>query len=82
MLNDGAYGAEYIQFRDKEMDPGIALFDWPDFAAVATALGGQGYTVRNLQELEEALSAIETRDRPVLIDIRIDPERVSMPDIR
>lgn len=79
LLNDGAYGAEHVQFRNKEMDPAISTFEWPDFGPVATALGGQGYTVRNLDELDAALVAIEHRDRPVLIDIRIDPDRVSLP---
>ena len=80
VFNDSAYGAEHIQFRNKEMDPEISTFDWPDFGPVATALGGQGFTVRNLAELDEALAAIEGRDRPLLIDIKIDPEKVSMPD--
>lgn len=80
VFNDGAYGAEHIQFRDKGMDPAISTFDWPDFGPVATALGGQGFTVRNLTELDEALAAIETRDRPILIDVRIDPDKVTITD--
>jgi acetolactate synthase I/II/III large subunit len=80
VFNDAAYGAEHIQFRNKDMDPAISTFDWPDFGPVATALGGQGFTVHNVAELDEALAAIEHRDRPVLIDIKIDPDKVSMPD--
>jgi thiamine pyrophosphate-dependent acetolactate synthase large subunit-like protein len=80
LFNDAAYGAEHIQFRNKFMDPTISTFDWPDFGPVATALGGQGFTVHNLAELDEALAAIENRDRPILIDIKIDPDKVSMPD--
>jgi acetolactate synthase-1/2/3 large subunit len=80
VFNDAAYGAEHIQFRNKEMDPAISTFDWPDFGPVATALGGQGFTVHDLDELDAALAAIEHRDRPILIDIRIDPDKVSMPD--
>ncbi|KUP97247.1 thiamine pyrophosphate-binding protein [Thermobifida cellulosilytica] len=79
MFNDRAYGAEHIQFRNKNMDPAISTFEWPDFGPVATALGGRGFTVRNLAELDEALAAIENRDRPVLIEIRIDPDKVSSP---
>jgi thiamine pyrophosphate-dependent acetolactate synthase large subunit-like protein len=79
LFNDAAYGAEHIQFRNKNMDPAISTFDWPDFGPVATALGGRGYTVRNLEQLDEALDAVQTRDRPVLIDIRIDPDKVSLP---
>ena len=80
LFNDNAYGAEHIQFRNKDMDPAISTFEWPDFGPVATALGGRGFTVRNLAELDEALAAIDGRDRPILIDIKIDPDKVSMPD--
>lgn len=80
LLNDNAYGAEHIQFRNQDMDPAISTFEWPDFGPVATALGGRGFTVRNLAELDEALAAIEGRDRPLLIDIKIDPDKVPMPD--
>ncbi|MFF7656129.1 thiamine pyrophosphate-binding protein [Streptomyces sp. NPDC007983] len=80
VLNDGAYGAEHIQLRDKGMDPAISTFAWPDLGPVATALGGQGLTVRNRAELDEALAAIEHRDRPVLVDVKIDPDAVPAPD--
>ena len=76
VLNDGAYGAEHIQLRNKDMDPSIATFQWPDLGPVATALGGLGLTVRNLAELDDALAAIERRDRPVLIDVKLDPDAV------
>ena len=76
VLNDGAYGAEHIQLRNKNMDPTISTFTWPDLGPVATALGGQGYTVRNTAELAKALTALEHRDRPVLIDVKIDPDAV------
>ncbi|MGI5159182.1 thiamine pyrophosphate-binding protein [Microbispora sp. CA-102843] len=79
LFNDSAYGAEHIQFRNKNMDPAISTFRWPEFGDVATALGGRGFTVRNLAELDEALAAVATRDRPILIDIKIDPDKVSAP---
>lgn len=76
VFNDGAYGTEHIQFRRKDLDPGVTMFDWPDFAPVADALGGKGYTVRNLAELDAVLGELPQRDRPVLIDIKADPDRV------
>lgn len=76
VLNDGAYGAEYIQFKNLGMDPSIATVAWPDLAGVATALGGTGLTARSEAELDACLAALPTRDRPVLIDVRIDPEQV------
>ncbi|MGC9667611.1 thiamine pyrophosphate-binding protein [Planosporangium sp. 12N6] len=76
MFNDSAYGAEHIQFRNKGMDPTPSMFDWPDFAPVADALGGKGYTVRNLDQLDAVLAELPQRDRPVLIDIKVDPDKV------
>jgi thiamine pyrophosphate-dependent acetolactate synthase large subunit-like protein len=76
VANDSAYGAEHIQFLDRKMDPGLSMFDWPSFAQVATALGGQGVEVHSPQELDIAIQAIETRDRPILIELHLDPNDV------
>lgn len=78
VLNDNAYGAEHIQYTEKGFDPALSLFDWPEFGPIADALGGKGYTVRNLTELDKVLAELPNRDRPVLIDIKLDPEKVSM----
>lgn len=76
VCNDSAYGAEHIQFLDRSMDPGLAMFDWPSFADVATALGGKGVTVRSADELEAAIVEIENRTTPLLIELRLDPNDV------
>ncbi|MCB1396446.1 MAG: thiamine pyrophosphate-binding protein [Rhodobacter sp.] len=76
VANDSAYGAEHIQFLDRSMDPGLSQFDWPSFAAVATALGGQGLCVDSEDSLNAALAAIATRTRPLLIELKLDPEDV------
>lgn len=74
VCNDGGYGAEHVQFRRKDMPADLALFDWPDFASVATALGGQGYAVHSLEDLDQALAALTNRKGPVLIDVKLDPD--------
>lgn len=76
LLNDNAYGAEHIQFVRRDADPDMSTFDWPDFGPVADALGGRGFTVRNLAELDDALAHLPHRDRPVLIDVHLDPNLV------
>ncbi|MCA0205511.1 MAG: thiamine pyrophosphate-binding protein [Proteobacteria bacterium] len=76
VANDSAYGAEHIQFIDRAMDPGLTEFDWPSFAAVATALGGEGIAVESEEALEQALAAIPNRTRPLLIELKLDPEDV------
>ncbi|HKT77134.1 MAG TPA: thiamine pyrophosphate-dependent enzyme, partial [Sphingobium sp.] len=52
----------------------LSMFDWPDFAKVADALGGQGFSVETFADLDRALAAIEQRDRPILIDLKLDPD--------
>lgn len=76
LCNDAAYGAEHIQFLDRQMDPSMTEFDWPCFAEVATSLGGKGVLVRDDAGLDAALDAIATRDRPLLIELRLDPNDV------
>ncbi|UWP98634.1 thiamine pyrophosphate-binding protein [Aliiroseovarius crassostreae] len=76
VANDSAYGAEHIQFLDRKMDPGLSEFQWPSFAALATALGGRGIEVRSDEELEVAISALETRAGPTLVELRLDPHDV------
>jgi len=79
VCNDGCYGAEHIQFAAKQMDPAISFFDWPDFAPVAQALGGDGVTISSPDDIGRAIDAIKTVSRPLLIDVKLDPE--AMPSI-
>jgi len=76
VANDSAYGAEHIQFLDRKMDPSLTEFHWPSFAGIATSLGGHGIEVHSSEDLETALAAIETRNGPVLIELRLDPHDV------
>lgn len=76
VANDSAYGAEHIQFLDRKMDPGLSMFDWPSFAEIGTALGGQGIYVDSVETLESAITAIDTRTTPLLIELRLDPNDV------
>ena len=76
VCNDSAYGAEHIQFVDRDMNPSLAQFEWPCFAEVATALGGKGVLVRSPDELETAIQAIENRSGPLLVELKLDPDDV------
>jgi len=78
VCNDGSYGAEYVQYQSRDFDPSISLFEWPEFAEVANALGGQGVTVECDADLEIAISAINSRTGPILVDIKTNP--ASMPN--
>lgn len=76
VANDSAYGAEHIQFTDRKMDPSLTEFHWPSFAQIATSLGGEGVEVRSMEELEGAVTAMQTRKGVFLIELRLDPHDV------
>ena len=76
LCNDSAYGAEHVQFRNKNMDPSLSTFAWPQFADVARSLGGDGVTVRSAADLDAAEAAIHARKRPLLIDLKCDPDHM------
>jgi acetolactate synthase I/II/III large subunit len=78
VLNDSAYGSEYHLFlhsdsADPQLATTLTTFDWPDLADIARSLGGDGLTVRSLDDLDAAVKAIESRDRPLLLDVKVDP---------
>lgn len=77
VANDGSYGAEHVQFTGRGMDPGLSLLSWPDFAAVAEALGCAAATVGTSEELAALGALVDRRSGPVLIDLRLDPDRVT-----
>jgi thiamine pyrophosphate-dependent acetolactate synthase large subunit-like protein len=72
LCNDGGYGMEEVEFRERNMPHDITTANWPDFGPVAEALGGQGITVRDAADLDRALEAIRNRKRPLLIDLKLD----------
>jgi acetolactate synthase-1/2/3 large subunit len=77
VFNNRTYGPEYVHLRDRDMDPSLVLFDWPDFAAVADSLGGRGFAVRNLNDLDALQTVIAGRDRPLLVNVHLDPNLVA-----
>jgi acetolactate synthase-1/2/3 large subunit len=79
IMNDKSYGAEYIQFKNKGMDPAISTFEWPSLAAVASALGGIGYAAHTLDELEKSMDDLAHRDRPALVEVFLDPDSITSP---
>ncbi len=77
LCNDSSYGAEHIQFRNKNMDPSLSVIAWPEFARLARALGGEGVTVRTAADLAAAEAAIRNRKGPLLIDLKCDPDHMA-----
>lgn len=79
VCNDGAYGAEYQHLRHAGLDPVVSTFAWPELATVAESLGGRGVTVRTMADLDGADHAIRERNRPLLIDVKLNPDE--LPDV-
>jgi acetolactate synthase-1/2/3 large subunit len=76
ICNDRSYGAEYDQYVNRDVPTKLSIFDWPDFAPVAAALGADGYTIRGLGDVDAAIAAIKNPVRPVVIDIQIDVDAI------
>lgn len=76
VCNDSAYGAEHHKFLARQMEPNTIAFDWPDFAPVAIALGGEGVTIRSDADWPLVEAAIHNRTKPLLIDLKLDPSKV------
>jgi thiamine pyrophosphate-dependent acetolactate synthase large subunit-like protein len=58
------------------MDPSLTEFNWPSFAEMAVAMGGDGVIVRSAEDLESAIAKIDGATRPLLIELCLDPENV------
>ena len=76
ICNDGAYGAELVHLQDRNLPDDIARFAWPDFVPLAEALGGRGISVRDTGDLAHMRAAIADRDRPLLIDLKLDADQI------
>ncbi len=49
----------------------------PNFAEFAKSCGGEGYRVEKPEELDTALELAFKSDKPVIVDVVVDPEKMS-----
>lgn len=81
VFQNGLHGAfAMYQAKARGRLSGVSL-ELVDFAAWARGLGAAGYTVDDRGELEGIVRSALVRQRPCVIDVRIDPDVVT-PDIR
>ena len=75
IYNDAAYGAEVHHFAPMGHDVGLVRFPDADLAAIAHASGAHGATIRNPDQLEDAVTAwlAEPHFRPLVIDAKVNP---------
>jgi acetolactate synthase I/II/III large subunit len=74
VYNDAAYGAEVHHFGPMGRPVELARFPETDFAALARAAGAEGITVRSEDDLSPVRDWLNIRDRPLVIDARVNPE--------
>jgi acetolactate synthase I/II/III large subunit len=73
ILNDGAYGGEVRQLEAKGKPLTSVLFENPNFAEVARALGAEAVSVNSLDDLDAA-RRIDGREVPLVLDVKISRE--------
>jgi thiamine pyrophosphate-dependent acetolactate synthase large subunit-like protein len=74
VINDAAYGAEVHLLKHVNLPSDQALFRDNDFAAIATAMGAQGITVRDVGDLEGLRTWLAERRGPMIVDCKVDPQ--------
>ena len=79
VVNDEAYGAEYHKLRAHERDPMLSFVRSPDFAGLGRDFGCRGASARTLDEFSAAIDAFLAGDGPMVIDLRISRNVVSIP---
>jgi thiamine pyrophosphate-dependent acetolactate synthase large subunit-like protein len=73
IYDDAAYGAEVHHFAPMGEAVDLAQFPDTDFAALAEAAGCRGLTARSLDDLEGVRAWLDLRDRPLVLDAKVDP---------
>ena len=79
VVNDEAYGAEYHKLRAHERDPNLSFVRSPDFAGLGRDFGCRGRSARTLDELGAAIDEFLAGDGPMVIDLRISRNVISIP---
>lgn len=74
IYNDAAYGAEVHHFGPMGHPVDLTRFPDTDFAALARAAGAEGITVRRSEDLVPLEGWVERRDKPLVIDAKVNPE--------
>jgi len=74
VINDAAYGAEVHLLKNVGLPSDGALFRDNDFAAIASAMGAQGMTVRDVSDLGRLQPWLDQPLGPMVVDCKVDPQ--------
>ena len=75
VINDAAYGAEVHLLQNVGLPSDSALFRDNDFAAIASAMGAQGMTVRGVADLDRLQPWLDQPRGPMVVDCKVDPQQ-------
>ena len=79
VLNDEAYGAEYHKLRATKRDANLSAVRSPDFGAVGRGFGCRGSVAHTLDEVAAGVDEFLGGDGPMVLDVRISRNTVSIP---
>jgi acetolactate synthase I/II/III large subunit len=79
VMNDEAYGAEYHKLRAHERDGNLSVVRSPDFAGLGRDFGCRGRSARTLDELGAGVDEFLAGDGPMVLDVRISRNVISVP---
>jgi thiamine pyrophosphate-dependent acetolactate synthase large subunit-like protein len=74
VINDAAYGAEVHLLQNVGLSSESALFRDNDFAAIASAIGAQGITVRDIADLDRLRLWLDNPRGVMVVDCKVDPQ--------
>jgi thiamine pyrophosphate-dependent acetolactate synthase large subunit-like protein len=74
VINDAAYGAEVHLLQNVGLASESALFRDNDFAAIASAIGAQGITVRDIADLDQLRLWLDNARGVMVVDCKVDPQ--------
>lgn len=79
VMNDEAYGAEYHKLRASGRDGNLSVVRTPDFGVLGRDFGCRGRTARTVAEFEAGVDEFLAGDGPMVIDLRISRNVLSIP---
>jgi acetolactate synthase-1/2/3 large subunit len=79
IVNDEAYGAEYHKLRAKGLDGNLSAVPTPDFGALARVFGCRGRQAKTLDEVAAGIDEFLAGDGPMVLDVRISRNVISIP---
>ena len=74
VMNDCAYGAEMHFLKMHQRPVGTSVFPDVDFAPIAEGFAFEAFTIRTMDDLEQAAPSIRSPEGPILLDCKINAD--------